>query len=278
MNKKTLRKHRELIKKIGKVKSSFNANTVRYHPANAYWLTLCADSAYESSKTLKKRLIDDCGFDNFSFIKHSDTQCFIASTDKFVVLAFRGTEKDKIKDVISDLDMGLVKAYGGSVHAGFKKAYKSVEKKIDVALAEHKIQDKTLWLTGHSLGGALAALAAYDLKEKEHQINGVYTIGQPRVGNGSFVKKLTSMVPNRYFRFAHKDDKVPGIPAKELGYQHAGKCIYIISRKRLRLKYKRSKNVIKFLKSLVNSLNGHSSDGYLAAIKKNFRNNPFPAE
>lgn len=266
-----------MAEKTNKVNTSFAGEAAEYDPVNAYWLANCAYSAYERSKKLKSRVIDEWGFDNFTFIKRGETQCFIASTDKFVVVTFRGTETDKVEDIITDLDTGMTKGYKGKIHKGFKQAYNKVKAPIELKLADHKAQSKALWLAGHSLGGALATLAAYDLKEKGYKVSGVYTIGQPRVGNKSFTRAFDSLLKNRCFRFAHKDDKVPQIPLKELGYDHAGKAIYILSHKRLALKYKRSNNILNDLKSLGNSLSAHSSEKYLAAVKKNINNNPFTA-
>lgn len=261
--------------KLNSIKSSFFAKAVKYQPLNAYWLGECASIAYKSAATIEKKVINEWGFDLYHFIQRSDTQCFIASTDKIVVLAFRGTQIDKYKDLLSDADMSLVKGYGGKVHKGFKQAYQLVRSQIENKLKVHNAAAKTLWITGHSLGGALAVLAAYDLHGKGYKVNGIYTMGQPRVGDGASVNAFEKYFKNRCFRFVARDDKVPEMPLTEFGYAHVRQAIYIASRNRLTLHYRRSKNVINELVAMEQAPTAHSSDKYAAAIAKNIAYNPF---
>ena len=74
-----------------------------------------------------------------------------------------------------------------------------------------------IWLTGHSLGGALATLAAAHLGPET--IQGLYTFGCPRVGDAPFASVLPAQ---SYVRFVHRDDWVPTVPPGILGYVHAG--------------------------------------------------------
>lgn len=275
MKGKWWKKHASLSDEFKNVKTAFAPEAINYHPANAYWLAYCADRAYKGEGYLEKHSLNSWGFDQFDFIKRSDTQCFVASTDKFVIVTFRGTEKNSVKDIVTDLDMGFSKGYNGRVHSGFKDAYEGVKEKLELKLAEHQAREKTVWVSGHSLGGALAVLAAHDLHEKDYRVHGLYTIGQPRVGDSSFTKSLDTLMQDRYFRFSHKDDKAPGVPDKKLGYKHGGKNIYILSRSRLALRRKKSNKVTRFIKSLVNTLSAHSSSNYAKAIRKNIMINPF---
>jgi triacylglycerol lipase len=75
---------------------------------------------------------------------------------------------------------------------------------------------RQLWLTGHSLGGALAMLAANELFSRAERgaapIAGVYTFGQPRVGNAGFRDAYDTLLKGRTFRIVHGDDVVPRIP------------------------------------------------------------------
>lgn len=259
-------------------KQSFKPRTIQYQPANAYWLSVCADEAYESAKKIKAKALNEWGFEVFNFIKRADTQCFIASTNQFIVIAFRGTEVNKYKDLLTDADLALTTGYGGKVHKGFKQAYAKVRSVVKEKLKAHNAENKTLWLTGHSLGGALAVLAAYELKQQGYKVNGVYTIGQPRVGNNSFSNSFDKLLKNKCFRFIDKDDKVPEIPLKEFGYSHVGQSIYIASKNRLVLKYKRSKNVFNGVVSAGKSLSAHSSDKYVKALEKNIDYNPVTSD
>lgn len=70
----------------------------------------------------------------------------------------------------------------------------------------------SLIVTGHSLGGGLAALAASSLAGQGHQLT-AYTYGEPRNGNPAFTSYINSQVPN-YYRVTHYNDGVPQIPLR----------------------------------------------------------------
>ncbi len=78
-----------------------------------------------------------------------------------------------------------------SVHAGFYSGYLMVQKYVNAEVSDllAKYPKARIMVTGHSLGGALAILAAMDLHTAlSHQEMEIYTFGQPRVGNYEFVK------------------------------------------------------------------------------------------
>lgn len=95
---------------------------------------------------------------------------------------------------------------------------------------------RTLYFTGHSAGGALAVLAtARWLDEQpDKAFTGLYTFGQPRVGNARFMNALKEKSGERYFRFELLGDPVPGIPPygikisqdKNRTYEHSDKDWY----------------------------------------------------
>jgi triacylglycerol lipase len=126
------------------------------------------------------------------------------------VLAFRGTQQ-KLQDLLHDADAWLVAAAPGArVHRGFQRALDAVWPAIAAALP----MDCPLFFTGHSLGAALALLAA-----TRHAPRAVYTFGAPRVGDEGFVH-LLQHVP--VHRVVHGDDIVSAVPPSTLGFRHAG--------------------------------------------------------
>ena len=149
----------------------------------------------------------------------TDTQAFLVKTREFAVLAFRGTEVRKRQDVRTDIAATTVSIIEGRVHTGFIRAYKSVEPQIEASL--EKVKDLPLYITGHSLGAALATLATQYL-ERNHiirdRIAACYTFGSPRVGNNEFDREFKSAI----YRVVNTTDIVTIIPLLVMGYIHIG--------------------------------------------------------
>lgn len=174
----------------------------------------------------------------------TDTQCAILqSTDGSKAwIVFRGSEKkldwetnfnfrqiqfefqqQVIQDKIVDKKTQVYPYAGSSssgalMHCGFTTAYDSVREDIHKTLRESGI--KTVIVTGHSLGGALATLCAVDIQFNFPEIAvEVYTFGAPRVGNTGFRDSFDRRVPNSY-RFVNGMDIVPALPRYWQGYRH----------------------------------------------------------
>jgi endonuclease G len=155
------------------------------------------------------------GFDNCQFIHRNDTECFVASTDQEVLLAFRGTAG--VADWIRDLTVFSTVVSYGSVHEGFYLGMKQVKREIAAALDRFGARDKNLVLTGHSLGGALATIAAAELDD-QYPIASIYTFGQPAVGKQDF-RTFMQRFSSRLYRIVNDDDVITMVPP---GYVHVG--------------------------------------------------------
>ena len=79
---------------------------------------------------------------------------------------------------------------------------------------------KQIVITGHSLGGALAILAAADLVPYYGRIHSIYTFGQPRIGNQQFAEWFQNLHQNT-FRIVHYADVVPHMAPASTGFQHS---------------------------------------------------------
>jgi hypothetical protein len=110
-----------------------------------------------------------------------------------------------------------------SVHIGFNGGYNGVKAQLDPIIGDlrSRYPSASLMVTGHSLGGALAVLAAADLHTRLGIVEHLYTLGQPRVGNDKFAQWMTDLIPN-YFRIVHYADEVTHVPQSILGFKHAG--------------------------------------------------------
>lgn len=140
-----------------------------------------------------ERLITELDSLNAKLVKTFDsngTQAILISTDKFITLAFRGTESTSIKDIKSDAKATTTKCdSGGNIHSGFKQAFEEVAIEIQSTLALEEFENKPLFITGHSLGGALATIAAKKLNHTGG-IASCYTFGSPRVGDEDWISDI----------------------------------------------------------------------------------------
>ena len=153
----------------------------------------------------------------------TDTQAFLVSNGEYAVLAFRGTEPTKGRDISTDARAFKVSAIEGRVHGGFLEAYNSVREEILKALK--KVLGLPLYITGHSLGAALATVATNHLEGEvigdvalRDQIAACYTFGSPRVGDKDFDRKFKSSI----YRVVNTTDIVTVVPLLLMGYTHIG--------------------------------------------------------
>lgn len=212
---------------------SIEPNSTQFSLKNAYALALASKLAYESENQIRDKLTEQ-GF-NTEFINEptTDTQLFIAHNNNAVIIAFRGTEK--FKDWLTNAGIDFRVTVHGRVHKGFDQALDSVWNQITGTLERVQQNAQPLWITGHSLGGALAALAAarfcLDIDQEVYKsVNGLYTFGQPRIGDRSFVKTLDNEIKSRYFRFVNDNDLVPRVPDRLNQYQEGGSIRFFDSK------------------------------------------------
>ncbi|KAJ7051985.1 alpha/beta-hydrolase [Mycena amicta] len=167
----------------------------------------------------------------------SDIQGFIARDDhrKELVVALRGSAS--ITDALLDASILLVPFLtpgvklppGARVHAGFLAAWDTVAPQITAALAAQRRlhTGHRLVTVGHSLGGALATLAAVSLLQifpasPILDQTRTYSYGAPRAGNAAFAEWVNAEFGARAFRVVHTNDGVPTMIPTSLGYHHHG--------------------------------------------------------
>ena len=264
---------------------NFNPTATGYEPANAYWLGQAAKLAYADATTVRQETAA-WGFDTFHFFDSKETQAFLAANAQMTLLAFRGTEPTKMKDWMSDVDLDLVEFPGGKAHHGFVRALGQVWTDLRAKLAEAQGGgNKPLWITGHSLGAALAALAAARLRIEEKQpVHGLYTFGQPRVGNRALAKSFDQDLRPRTFRFVNNNDVVTRVPVPGLlmKYSHVGTPLYFDAHGVLRSGIPLWQKLLDGLHGRMHDLgklgtdgiNDHSMDLYLDRLSKNMDANP----
>ena len=123
-----------------------------------------------------------------------------------------------------------------TVHAGFMTSWRHTRPKLLPYIKElvQQYPNYQVTLVGHSLGGAVAALASLDFDARGWNPQ-VTTFGEPRIGNQGLMQYLdktfsdggSTNITSRYRRVTHVDDPVPLLPLTEWGYKmHAGE-VYI---------------------------------------------------
>ncbi len=154
-----------------------------------------------------KDVLSQANFELVSTFNSFGTQAFLAKrdSDKMAVLAFRGTEKEVPQDIITDLNAVFYKDDKGiKIHNGFYKAFKCVEN--DVIQKVEKVKNYSLYITGHSLGGALALIATRALNSDN--LAACYTFGSPKVGTEEFGDDIKPPI----YRVVNAFDIVPFSP------------------------------------------------------------------
>jgi len=149
----------------------------------------------------------------------TDTQAFLIANGDYAVLAFRGTEVSKKTDILTDAKAYQISVIEGRVHGGFREAYESVREEIEKSLLG--LDNIPLYITGHSLGAALATVATQELEINStirNRIAACYTFGSPRVGNTQYDKNLKAPI----YRMVNTTDVVTIIPLIAMGYVHIG--------------------------------------------------------
>ena len=153
-----------------------------------------------------------------------DTTGLVAvdKTTQSIVLSFRGSHS--LRNWFTNLAVALVPAdwcAGCRVHEGFLAAYNAQSANLLAALAQLRAANPgyRLVTTGHSLGGALAQIAAIDMRAHGWDVT-TYTYGSPRIGNDKLSAFASTQGARKNFRVTHTDDPVPRLPLMLMGYEH----------------------------------------------------------
>lgn len=147
-----------------------------------------------------------------------------------VFIMFRGTTMSNYgADVISDVRLGVETSRTGlPVHVGFNHAFCSMITAIDGFFGKNVDAIGTVHVIGHSLGGAVAAIAAQWLSVKGKTVK-LYTFGAPKPGLDFFAEKLTSQVgADNIYRVYHATDVVPMVPVFPFTHSPTTHCGYQI--------------------------------------------------
>lgn len=194
------------------------------NPSPAFFAAECARLAYKkfdrdaAARDEVVAALALVGYGDVAFFSVAGTDAFAAAdaASGAVVVAFRGTEQD-LRDLRTDARFVKVAwPEGGRVHSGFAIAIDRVSAPLDEWLSRHR---GPAVFTGHSLGAALACLAASRARPAR-----VVTFGCPRVGDTDFVATLAGVAIER---FVNCCDVVCRVPPSAFGFVHPASPMYI---------------------------------------------------
>lgn len=176
-----------------------------------------ASITYEDAKAAKSKF-KALGYSIVEFFDIDNAQAYLLKgSDGVHVLSFRGTEVSEPSDILADIKAGKnIEAVGGKIHVGFKTEINKLWPVLEKAVANI---DK-LYVTGHSLGAAMATIASGRMQSK---VLALVTFGSPRVGNKEYVACLTFP----HYRVQNNCDDVTKVPFMLMGFVHYGIHVYM---------------------------------------------------
>ena len=281
----------------------FNPQDVSYSGTKALILAEASKLVYAPEEAIKQQITQQWGLPKFKFldtrkffvketgeynILDADTQVFIAGNDEAILLCFRGSEKN-LNDWITNFKFAKTYKDENWIHRGFWYALDSAWPEITQSIQAFRDNQQSLWVTGHSLGGALATLAAFRLGQIPDLVpSGLYTFGQPRVGSRRFVRQFNRRHKARTFRLANNNDAVPHVPPFLFNYAHGGRFLYFNTQGQLRLRPSLFYALLDFVRGVrmgvgkkgIEAFKDHAIEadgqGYIPLIRANIQYQPGP--
>jgi len=207
--------------------------TREFTPGNARAMMWLSQLAYETDDEpkvddilakfqLKKRLLGSNG--PITGLLQRKASFIVAAGHGATFVMFAGTDPLQIGDWFTDFRLALVP---NVLHEGFVEAVDSVIPDIQAVIASRGADEQPLFFTGHSMGGALANIAALRALEANVEATAVYTFGGPRAGGQNFFNAYTPKLGDRTFRLVRGHDIVPTVPPSFVGnFRHVGRILH----------------------------------------------------
>ncbi|HUJ15448.1 MAG TPA: lipase family protein [Thermoanaerobaculia bacterium] len=209
------------------VDALLSANGSERNATVAHILALSAGFAYADIDTMSM-MMSRAGFAGHDIVSISelvdamyiDTTAYLmrSACGRVAILTYRGTSPGSLTDWRGDADIG-----SDSIHAGFARNLSATRLGVIDALNERPFD--ALYVTGHSLGGALAVLFALSIATNRlsDRLRSVYTFGQPMVCRPPLTDDARAMTA-RIFRHVMPRDVVPALPPADYGaFEHFGR-------------------------------------------------------
>jgi KAP-like P-loop domain-containing protein/lipase (class 3)/lamin tail-like protein len=249
-----------------------NWKSTKFDLNKAYQLAQHAALAYKDTQSIDQTL-QTWDMELVRFFDVRAAQAYLARNEIGCILAFRGVSPNQINGWLTGLDPQQVNGPAGKVNERFLSELNYIWSDLWGTLTQER-GTRTLWVTGHSLGGALAMLAVAKIRlEKGSSVTGLYTFGQPRVGDEQFCRNFDLDFGKQTFRFVNYKDIVPRIPLRTMNYRDAGTFRYLNEKRQLDENFTLDDLLLHKLGSTVeeivsvNTIQDHYLDNYLIKLK-----------
>lgn len=249
--------------------------------ANAYWMARLSRSVYRASgrdrrpdeaAILSELRAEDPGFLSITGVCRHSAQAILVEHRDCLAISFRGT--DELLDWLDNLNALTVEAPFGPCHRGFLHSVLDLWEPVQERFRElHQQRPRGLFLCGHSLGGAMATVAAALLLHHGIPFTAVYTFGQPRALTGVSALPYEHRAGARTFRFQNNNDLISRAPTRLLGFTHVGRLLHICDRGLIHCdappRRPRRPHPLRDLRRLgLDALRQHGMDQYLEAVQR----------
>ncbi|VDM63280.1 unnamed protein product [Angiostrongylus costaricensis] len=144
----------------------------------------------------------------------SDAYVVLSTAKKIIMICSLSFQGQLLLEGLHSIHPGIDFFGMGNVNRYFMNGHLALWSMVEQVLRDHKYADYRVTFTGHSLGGALAALAAARTAKQGYRAGGklsIYTFGEPRVGDADFASNFDNMITNSY-RVVFRRDIVPHLP------------------------------------------------------------------
>ena len=253
--------------------------------SNAYWMARLSKEVYlkrsetdqtpDEHKILANLKKDDERFVSVLGVDNNSAQAALIEHEHYLCIVFRGT--NELVDWLDNINAFPTKELFGEFHRGFWNSVEDVWQTINEQF--RCLQEKKrlpLFITGHSLGGAMATIAAARLIHEDKPLTSVYTFGQPRALSRETAQIFNVECKSRFFRFHNNNDIVTRVPARLMGYSHVGSYMYISEKggiyPKVGLWFRFMDQVDGIINDIkekgIDAIKDHDIDQYLKAIEK----------
>ena len=257
---------------------------------NAYWMARLSKEVYlkkserdpapDEGKILANLKKDDEKFISVLGVDKNSAQAALVEHEDYLCMVFRGT--DELSDWLDNINAFSTKKLFGEFHCGFWNSVEDVWQLINGKFRYLQEERKRpLFITGHSLGGAMATIAAAKFIHEDKPFTSVYTFGQPRALSRETAQIFNIECKSRFFRFHNNNDIVTRVPARLMGYSHVGSYLYITEDQEIHPEVgfwfrfvDQIDGVIKDIKEKgLDGIKDHDMSEYLKAVEKMENNN-----